>query len=98
MLTLAFQVFALLYAIVLPGVLLSLAADREWPLPIRLVAGFTLGVLIVPMVCFCVAWLLSTSVSSVLVLGVATVLNGVAALVAWKRGTWKPSLRKRGTP
>jgi hypothetical protein len=82
LLTLLLQASALAYALVLPGVLIGLAAGRSWSWPMRLGAGFTLGVLVVPLASFCAAWALGTNIQPPLVLGVATAVN-LAAAAAW---------------
>jgi hypothetical protein len=82
LLTLALQALALAYAFVLPGVLLGLLAGRGWSLPMRLGAGFTLGVLVVPLASFSTAWVLGTNVRPLLVLAVATVIN-LLGLAGW---------------
>lgn len=82
LLTLALQALALAYAFVLPGVLIGLLAGRDWSLPMRLGAGFTLGVLVVPLASFSAAWVLGTNVRPLLVLVVATVIN-LLGLAGW---------------
>jgi len=76
------QLLAALYAFVLPGTLVAHLVAPHWSRPVRLAAGTALGVLIVPLACFCVAWLLGTNVRWPLVLGVATACN-LAAGVPW---------------
>ncbi len=83
LLTILLQVLGLVYVFVLPGVFIGLVAGREWSLPMRLGAGFTLGVLVVPLASFSAAWLLGTNVQPLLVLGVATVINIFGALGWW---------------
>lgn len=85
LLTLLLQALALAYALVLPGVLIGFAAGREWDLVMRLAAGFTLGVLVVPLVCFSAAWILGTNIGIPLVLGVATLVNLLAGGAWWLR-------------
>ncbi len=85
MITLLLQALGLLYAFLLPGVLVSLVAERSWSWPLRLASGLTLGVLIVPLASFSAAWLLGTNIRPPLVLGVATLINAVAALAWWLR-------------
>jgi hypothetical protein len=90
--TLLLQALALAYALVLPGVLIGLAAGRRWSLPMRLGAGFTLGVLVVPLASFSSAWLLGTNVRPPLVLAVATLIN-LLGLAGW---WWRRSRQPRG--
>lgn len=68
------------YALVLPGVLLAGLLDAGWSLPLRVAVGTMLGVLTVPMLSFCAAWLLATSVTPPLVLVLASVLNAALGL------------------
>ncbi len=82
LLTILLQALALAYAFVLPGVLIGMAAGRDWSLPMRLGAGFTLGVLVVPLASFSAAWLLGTNVQPWLVLVMATLVN-LLALGGW---------------
>ena len=79
------QVLGLVYAFLLPGVLLSLNAERHWSTPLRLAVGLTLGLLIVPLASFSCAWALGTNIRPPLVLGVATVINAGAGLAWWLR-------------
>ncbi len=83
LLTVMAQLLALGYAFVLPGVLIGLVAGRDWSWPMRLGTGFTLGVLVVPLACFAVAWLLGTNIQLPLVLAVATVIN-LLGLGGWR--------------
>ncbi len=83
--TLLLQILGLAYAFVLPGVLLGFVADRDWSWPMRLGAGFTLGVLVVPLASFVTAWLLGTNIQPLLVLAVATVVNLLGAAGWWWR-------------
>jgi hypothetical protein len=86
LLTFTLQILALAYAFVLPGVSLSQAAGRDWSLPMRLGAGFCLGILVVPLLSFCGAWVLGTNVQPWLVLASASVVNlSWPAAWAWRR-------------
>lgn len=85
MITLLLQALALAYAFVLPGVLIGLLAGRSWSWPMRLGAGFTIGVLVVPLASFSAAWVFGTNVQALLVLVVATVINLLCSLGWWLR-------------
>jgi len=91
LLTLLLQALALAYALVLPGVLITFAADRSWDPVMRLAARFTLGVLVVPLACFCAAWLLGTNIGIPLVLAVATLVNLIAGPAWWLRRHLTPA-------
>ncbi len=93
LITLLLQALALAYAFVLPGALISFAAGRDWPLPIRLLGGLALGALVVPLASFCAAWILGTNVQLSLVLAVATLVNAAAAAAWWaqRRSASTPS-------
>ena len=47
--------------------------------------GLALGTATVPLASFCAAWLLATSVTPPLVLGVATLMNAATAGLLWLR-------------
>jgi len=85
LLTVLLQLLGLLYAFVLPGTLVALHVDADWSLPVRVAAGLTVGLLTIPMASFCAAWLLATSVTPALVVGVATVANAAAGGLLWLR-------------
>ena len=57
--------------LVLPGVLLVAAIRHEWTPGVAALVGAALGCLMIPMLSFCVAWVLGTSLSAPLVAGVA---------------------------
>ncbi len=87
MTTLLGQAVAFVYCLVLPGLLFALRRDREGPaVPRMLAEAFTFALLVVPMACFCAAWLLGTSIRPALVFGVATLFNAAGgARVLWVR-------------
>lgn len=68
------------FAFGVPGTLAACWIEPRWSWPMRLLVGVTLSVLIVPLACFSVAWLLATSVTPPLVLVVAATLALAAAL------------------
>jgi hypothetical protein len=65
--------------LVLPGVLLVGSIRHEWTPWVAALVGAALGCLIVPMVSFCVAWVLGTSLSAPLVMAVAVVTSAPSA-------------------
>lgn len=73
MTTLLFQLFGLFYCLVLPGLLFTWG--RRGSKAILLAESFSVALLVVPMLCFCVAWLLGTNINIPLVFGVASGLN-----------------------
>ena len=79
------QLFGLLWALAVPGVLVVWQLDTPWSPGIRVLVGAALGGVTVPMVAFCAAWILGTSVGSALTLGVGTVLNVGAGAAWWLR-------------
>ena len=79
------QLLAVAWCFALPGWLLALQLDEDWSPPVRLVVGFSVGVLAVPMICFVVAWLLGTNIRPPLVLAIGTVLNAAGGLTWWLR-------------
>lgn len=83
MTTLALQLAALVYCLVLPGFIFALGSERK---SIVVLEAFTFALLVVPMACFCAAWLLETNIRPPLVFGVATIFNvaGLARLL-WMR-------------
>ena len=90
MLTLLLQLIGLLYVFVAPGLLLISQLESDWSTPVQLALGFALSALVVPIVCFCAAWLLGTNISAALVILVATGLNagaGASWFVRSKRVT-----------
>lgn len=82
MVTVLLQIAALAWVFVLPGTWIALRVGGDWPLPVRLAAGFTMGLLVIPLASFSTAWVLGQSVTPTLVIGVATVAN-VAGATAW---------------
>ncbi len=87
MTTLLWQAFALVYCVVLPGLLFALRRDRKTDaLPMVFAEAFAFALLVVPMACFCAAWLLGTNIRPGLVFGVATAFNAAGiARVLWVR-------------
>lgn len=57
--------------LVLPGVLVVAGVRHEWTPGVAVLVGAALGCLAVPMLSFCAAWILGTSLSIPLVVGVA---------------------------
>ena len=93
MITLLLQLLALLYVFALPGLLVALQLDADWSLPVRGAVGFCLALLTIPMLCFCVAWILATSITPAVAVGVASVVNAVAGgLWVWRRRSAAPTL------
>jgi len=80
-----FQILAIIFAFLVPGVALAWCANPGWAWPLRLLIGFTLGVLVVPLVSFSAAWALAQSVTPGLVLGCGALVALPAAACAW----WK---------
>ncbi len=71
------QILGIVYAILLPGVLLLvLTRAVEGGLWRRLAVGGFVGAVAMPMLGFSVAWLLGTNLSPSLVLAVGSVVNG----------------------
>lgn len=83
MTTLLGQAVSVLYCLVLPGLLFALRRDRQPALPVLLAEAFTFALLVVPMTCFCAAWLLGTNIRPALVFGVATAFNAAGAARWW---------------
>ncbi len=81
--TLLWQAVAFVYCLMLPGLLFALRRDRQPSLPVLLVEAFTFALLVVPMACFCSAWLLGTNIRPALVFGVATAFNAAGAARWW---------------
>lgn len=79
------QLIGMLWAFAVPGVLVVWQLDTAWSPWIRVLVGVALGGLTVPMIAFCVAWILGTSVSPEVTLGVGTALNLGAGAVWWLR-------------
>lgn len=73
------------YALWLPGTLLGWLAYPSWDWSYRLMMGLALGTATVPLASFSAAWLLATSVTPPVVLGMATLLNAGAAALLWRR-------------
>ena len=80
-----FQLCGMVWAFAVPGVLLVWQLDTPWSQGIRVLVGAALGGLTVPMIAFCVAWILGTSVCPELTLGVGTTLNVGLGAVWWLR-------------
>ncbi len=78
MLTVILQILGALYAFAAPGALVAMQLDTDWSRPVQVAVGVALGVLTIPMLSFCTAWILGTSVTPAIVFGVATVANAVA--------------------
>lgn len=68
---------------VAPGVALSACTSARWSWPLRLLVGFTLGILVVPLVTFSAAWALETSVTLPLQAASAAVVSAFGAGGAW---------------
>jgi predicted membrane protein len=83
------QALAFLIAFLLPGAAWTWHHDPNRPIEVRLAVGAVVGFLVVPMVSFCAAWVLGTSVRPALVLAVAVALAGPAVALAL--------LRRRGS-
>lgn len=77
------QLLAAVYAFVLPGAFVAELAAPHWSRAIRLCVGTALGLLLVPLASFCVAWVLGTNIRWPLVLAVATVFNLGAGIPCW---------------
>lgn len=80
------QLAALGWIFLAPGVLLVRAVRAPWTRGERLLVGASLGMLLVPMLCFCVACVARTSITPALALGVATAVNVGAIGVGVIRG------------
>ena len=80
--TLALQAIAVVYCFILPGFLIA-GRDPARPLVVRLLEGAVVSVLVLPMACFCAAWVLETNIRPPLVFAVATAFNliGIVLLV-----------------
>ncbi len=72
------QVVALLYGFVLPGVLIAWHVAADWSRPVRLAVGVFVGLLVTPMLSFVLAWWLATSITPLVVIGAATLVNAAA--------------------
>lgn len=85
-LLLVLQLAGLAWIFLAPGLLLVWPVRASWSRGERILVGASLGLLLVPMLCFCVACLAGTSITPALALGVATAVN-LAALAAraWTR-------------
>ena len=79
------QILGFAYAMLLPGLLVTLHLGDDWTLPLRLGIGLAVGLLTIPLACFSVAWLLGTNIGVPLVLGVGTAANVAAAAAQWLR-------------
>ncbi len=84
------QLLAVVYAFVLPGAFIAELVAPHWSRAVRLAVGTALGLLIIPLSCFCVAWVLGTSIRWPLVLAVATAFNLGAGIPCW--------MLRRGAP
>ena len=84
-LTILLQVLALVYVFVLPGTLVALCLQRDWPMWVRVAVGFTLSALCIPMLSFCAAWILGTSIGVAIPLVLATLVNLGAGAFWWLR-------------
>lgn len=92
MTTLLWQAVALAYCLVLPGFLFAQCRDRGKSLsPALLAEAFTFALLVVPMACFCAAWVLGTNIRPALVFGVASLFNvaGLARFLWIRRRAWQ---------
>jgi hypothetical protein len=83
--TLVLELAGLAYGLWLPGILLAWLAGPSWTWSYRLLVGLVLGTLTVPLAAFCAAWILETSVTPAVVIGVATVMNAVTFPILWFR-------------
>lgn len=82
MLTLILQFIALLYVFVAPGTLVVMQLESDWTPPVQVAVGFAVSALTIPILCFCVAWILGTNIGPALVIAVATGVN-LAAGASW---------------
>ena len=97
MIDLLLQILVAFWAFVLPGTLLCFGLQNDWTPGLRIAVGVALSVLCVPMLCFCAAWLVGTSVTLDLVAAVASLANIATGLgVLWhRRRPWANPPRAR---
>jgi len=79
------QLLGMLWAFVVPGVLVVWQLDTSWSPGLRVLVGAVLGLLTVPTLAFSTAWVLGTNVNPGVTLGIGTVLNVGACAVWWLR-------------
>lgn len=79
------QALLVIWSFLVPGVALAWCANPAWAWPLRLLVGFTLGALVVPLASFSAAWVLHQSVTTPLVVSTATLVALPAAAGAWLR-------------
>jgi uncharacterized membrane protein len=84
-LVLALQALAVVYVFLLPGFLLVSCLNQDWSRPLRLLVGFALAGLFIPMASFVVAWALGTNIQPWVPVLVATLLNLGAGALLWRR-------------
>ena len=73
------QIVGLSWVLILPGILVIWPIRAAWSPGVRALVGASLGMLAMPMLCFCVACLLHSSITPALSLTVATIVNASAA-------------------
>ncbi len=76
-----FQALAFVYCFLVPGVLVVASVDQDWSWPKRLLVGFALSGLMIPMASFVLAWALGTNIQIWVPFAAATVVS-LAALGA----------------
>jgi predicted Na+-dependent transporter len=83
------RLLAAAFAFGLPGTLAACWIEPRWSWPMRLGVGVVLSVLIVPLTAFVAAWVLATSITPGLTLGVAagwSLLCALPLVRTWRRG------------
>lgn len=79
------QALAFVYCFLVPGLLIVTCIDQDWSWPKRLLVGFALSGLIVPMASFVMAWALSTNIQPWVPVAAATEISFVAVVILYLR-------------
>jgi len=85
MMTVLIQFLALIWVFLLPGMWVAVRLGDDWPFPLKVAVGFTIGLLTVPLASFCAAWIVGASVNPLLVVVLATVVNAAGATAFFVR-------------
>jgi hypothetical protein len=86
------QALAFVYCFLVPGLLLVSGIEQEWSWPKRLLVGFALSGLAIPMASFVLAWALGTNIQPWLPVVAATFVSAAAvALLFVRRARKEPS-------
>lgn len=81
MLEIIYLIFNLIYVFFLPGWVLTLLFFKKIGILTRIFISFGLSIIIIPLLSFSVAMLIGSFVKEALILGLATLINGIGLII-----------------